>query len=639
MTRHDSAASDWGFPANLAALCAAVVLTAGAAHPLVIYRFGGEDLDPPPETGEPGVEYIQKSWEDVDSEAGGETFDLDLSREAVRALRRDPRVNIAPTAVERGGKYIRPNVNQQVWDGDTSSVWVASRYLCAEIAEGNYFLTCTDDFGTEGTANIDLGGLFRIDRIRVISGLRDLGKLVQTVRVFMAQELPEESHVTIHPRPWSPWLVEVRDNREQILDIPIPPHDDIGYVQVTLGEHDTEWEVHDIQIFAKGFAQRSTYTSNIIEFEEEMAWGELRWSGSREEQAKVSVQSRSGSDDTPLLYLRSTGRGEEKEPVTLSEYNSLKLGEQAGFTDDRENWSFWSSYDFADSIGTQIVSPSPRRFLQFQVDFVPLEDDGGEVSFLEFRASVPVAKELVGEVWPVVARVGELTDFSYALMPTIVSGDEGFDRIEIRSLSLLGDVRDVRVGEVSVAYTVEAEEPHRLAVAIPRLAPGDGGALVEVEFTAQVLRYGTGFEARVWNSERPLEVPQSVIPGDATGKFEGNRITVATSDADEGELLHVRVDNAALTPNGDGINDDVRLAYEILEITGQAAVSVEVRDLSGRRVRLLHEAREGIDSYERRWDGRDDAGLLLPPGVYLATVSVDSDRGRIQRTRVLHVAY
>ena len=386
MTQHDSGRADWdrSFRAHLAALCTTVVLTAGAAQCLVIYRFGGEDLDAPPEAGQPGVEFIQKSWEEVDRDAGGATHDLDLSREAIRALRRDPRVDIAPTALERGGKFIRPNVNQQVWDNDTSTVWVASRYLCAEIAEGNYFLTCTDDFGTEGTANIDLGGLFQIDRIRVISGLRDLGKLAQAVRVFMAPELPSESHVTIHPRPWSPWLVELRDNREQILDIQIPPHDDIGYVQVTLGEHDTEWEVHDIQIFAKGFAQRSTYTSNIIDFGQDMAWGELRWSGWREERAKVSMQTRSGADDTPVLFLRFTGRGEEKKSVTLSEYDGLDLGEKAGFTHDRENWSFWSSYVFGDSLGTPIVSASPRRYFQFLVDFVPLAGDGGQVTFSSF---------------------------------------------------------------------------------------------------------------------------------------------------------------------------------------------------------------------------------------------------------------
>ena len=641
MTQHHAGTAGWGrgFRTNLATLCATVMLTAGAAQCLIIYRFGGEDLEPPPEADQPGVEFIQNSWEEVDPGAGGETFDLDLSREAVRALRRDPQVNIAPTAVERGGRFVRPEVNAEVWDSDTSTVWAASRYLCAEIAEGNYFLTCTDDFGTEGTANIDLGGLFQIHRIRLISGLRDPGRTVQAVRVFMAMEMPPIRHVTIHPRPWSPWMFEVRDNRQQVLDILLPPHDDVGFVQVTLGEHDTEWDVHDIEIFAKGFAPRSTYTSNIIDFGRDMAWGELRWSGSRGERAKVSIQSRSGADDTPVVYLKYTGRGEQTVPVTLAQYSGLVPGEKAGSTHDRENWSFWYSYDFADSLGTQVVCPSSRQYLQFLVDFLPLESDGGEVSFLEFRASEPVAEQLVGEVWPSVVRVGEWTEFTYSLRPTIGSTDAGFDRVEIQSLSVLGEIQEIRIGDEPVIHTVEAAEPNRLAVAIPPLNSADNRTLVAVDFTAQVLRYGAGFEARVWNSEQPLEVPQAADPGDATGEFEGNGTTVATSDAGQGDLLHVRVDQAVLTPNGDGTNDQVRLAYDILEITGAAAVRVEVSDLSGRLVRLLHAESQGVGTYEQLWDGLDDNANLVPPGVYLATVSADSDREKIRRMQVLHVVY
>ena len=626
------------FPANLAALCAIVMFTAGTAQSLVIYRFGGEDLDAPPEAGQPGVEFIQQSWEDVDPDAGGEVFELDLSSEAVRAFRRDPQVDIAPGAVERGGSFIRPGKNGDVWDSDTSTVWLSDRYMCAEIAEGNYFLYCTDDFGTEGTANVHLGGTYEIDRVRVLSGLRDPSKTVQAVRVFVAQVMPF-TPVHHHPRPWGPWIAEVRDNREQVLDIWLPPNSGITYIQVTVGEHDTRWDVHDYQIFAKGFAPRSTYTSNRIDFGQEMAWGELRWSGSRGELAKVSIQSRSGDDDTPRQYLKFTGRGEEKEPVTLSQYNRLSLGEKAGFTEDRENWSFWASYDFADSLGTPLVSPSPRRFLQFLVDFLPKESDGGEVTALEFRASVPVARELVGEVWPAMARVGEETDFTYALLPTIVSEDAGFDRLEIRSSSLLGEIREVRIGDVSAPYTIETEEPHRLAVGIPPLDSGDGGALVEMDFTAQVLRFGASFDVRVSNSEQPLEVPQGVSPGDATGKFEGNRTTVATSDADEGELLHLRVDTAVVTPNGDGANDEVRLAYEILEITGLTSVRVEVWDLSGRRVRLLHEASEGIGAYEQLWDGRDDNGHMIPPGIYPFTIRINPDREEVRKGGLLYVAY
>lgn len=143
----------------------------------------------------------------------------------------------------------------------------------------------------------------------------------------------------------------------------------------------------------------------------------------------------------------------------------------------------------------------------------------------------------------------------------------------------------------------------------------------------------------MWNSTQPLEVPQSVIPGDATGEFEGNRSTVATSDADEGDLLHARVDRAVVTPNGDGVNDEIRLAYEILEITGQSSIRVEISDLSGRLMRLLHDGSDGIGAYEQFWDGRDDNENFVPPGVYMFSVEIDSDREEIREMGLLYVAY
>ena len=153
-----------------------------------------------------------------------------------------------------------------------------------------------------------------------------------------------------------------------------------------------------------------------------------------------------------------------------------------------------------------------------------------------------------------------------------------------------------------------------------------------------MLRYGTTFDARVWDSDRLLEVPQPVNPGDATAEFEGNRVSVTTS-AREQSLLQVSVDTEVVTPNGDGVNDSAILVYEILEITGTALVRVDVWDLSGRRVRQLHKGRDGIGRYPVSWDGRDDSQNLLPPGVYPYRVSMETDRDVVEKVGLLHVAY
>ena len=170
------------------------------------------------------------------------------------------------------------------------------------------------------------------------------------------------------------------------------------------------------------------------------------------------------------------------------------MGEKAGTGYDQANWTFWSSpYAFADSSGTPVVSLSPRRYLQLRVDFLPQDDDGGQVDFLEVRASPPVATQLVGEVWPVEVKVGQPQQFTYVLRPTIGVDSGGFDRLEVATVARLGPVTQVRIGDEPVDYAVEATEPHRVVVSIPRLTAQDSGALVEVVFRGRGAALWLGF--------------------------------------------------------------------------------------------------------------------------------------------------
>lgn len=617
--------------------CFWVGFMADAASGLVIFRLGGEALDPPPEVGREEVEFIQLSWPDLDPSLGGETVDLAIDATAIRALKRDPTFNIAPDIEERGGSHVRKQTNGQVWDGDPSTFWLAERYLCTEFEERNYFLSCTDDFGTPGTANLNLGTPHLIDRIRVISGLTDPSRIAQTFRVHLNEEQPRQAAYH-HPRPYAPWLVEVRDNREQIIDIPIPPHNKASFVQVTIGEHNEAWEVNEIEVYAKGFVEQSTYISNILDVGRPMAWGDVRWSGQQDPKARIFIQSRTGRDDDPDLFWRFTGRGDEKVPVSRADYAKLARGERAGIGYDQANWTFWSApYAFADSSGVPVASQGPRRYLQFKVDLLPQADDGGQINWLEVRASPPVATQLVGEVWPVETPVGQPQPFTYALRPTI-GVDGGFDRLEIATAARLLSVTHVRIGDEPVDYAVEATDPHRVVVGIPRLTAEDSGSLVEVGFDAAVLRYGSTFSVRVWDSAQPLEGPQSVQAGDASPAYEANRVWVATR-ADQQAVLQLAAGPVVLTPNGDGRNDAGRLSYDLLELTAPAWVGVSVWDVSGRRVRGVYGGWDGVGRYERLWDGRDSSGRLVPPGLYLYRVAVEADHQTIEAIKPIQVAY
>ena len=79
-----------------------------------------------------------------------------------------------------------------------------------------------------------------------------------------------------------------------------------------------------------------------------------------------------------------------------------------------------------------------------------------------------------------------------------------------------------------------------------RLDSRASGAVVEIEFDARVLRYGTRFDGRVLDSLRPLDVPQSVQPGDATIHLDGDGVSIRTQAA-QARLLRVEPWSAVLS--------------------------------------------------------------------------------------------
>ena len=83
----------------------------------------------------------------------------------------------------------------------------------------------------------------------------------------------------------------------------------------------------------------------------------------------------------------------------------------------------------------------------------------------------------------------------------------------------------------------------------------------------------------------------------------------------------------------------IGLEYRLVELTGRSWVAVAVWDLSGRRVRQVYAGLDGVGAYERVWDGRDESGRLVPPGLYLYRVAVEADHQTVEQAGPLHVVY
>jgi hypothetical protein len=680
----------------LAASLAAALLCSDASA-LTIYRFGGE-LEPlPPEVvADPdGVDFRQFSWADpVDEDLGGEVYRADLSDGTLRALQFDPNVNIAPTAKGRAGgvrESPRQLEQEKAVDGDLTTSWNPAQYTCASFDPnevGSRACTANTDYYApnppyvlgsnlqsfisggygHGGWTINLGGLYAVDRMVIRSGLDDASAIMKNFRVLASSGFWSANGENVLPSSYDlsylnaygnvqvfEEIVEFRGNQQQVLNVQFPSAR-VDFIGILFAEHNQDWAVNEVEIYAKGFAERTSYVSEIIPFGAPTAWGELSWGGTKGADADLRIHTRSGESLEQNVYWKDTGRGSKIPLVgddTAKQYKRLKLGERAGTTYNRDQWTFWSApYDFADSSGTAVVSTGPRQFFQFMIDIIPSGDSGGEVKFLEFRTSEPLASALVGEIYPSRAPIAEVSPFTYYLQPDIAADDGGFDGLELTSSSIVNGVVALRIGEVDVALdqddVVPLDADGQQIASFPahgfelnfggrKLTAADTGTPIEVDFDARVLRSGATFDMRALDASQPLAIRQRVNAGDANDLVEGNTVAVATTAGAE-QLLRAAA-TKVFTPNGDGTNDVAMISYDLLEIIGSAAVTIEISDLGGRVVREVYSGADPIGHYEWEWDGRDDADNLVPPGIYVFRIEVDADLEKITELGIVNVAY
>ena len=656
----------------------AATLVGDASSALTIYRFGGDELPAPSEAELEGVQFIQRSWlEPVDEELGGEVYQADLSDGTLRVLRFDPDVNIAPTARHRGGgirESTRLANDEKAVDEDLTTTWNPGQYLCAnynpnvvgsqpcyantdyyaagppyhEGGKGQWFIG--GGYGLGGWT-LALGGMLYIDRVRIITGLEDDATVMSTFKLLANSGWSRLDGSTGPVTRVYEVIADVRNNTGKILEYRFPSHKRFWYLSIIFGEHNREWAVQEVEVYARGCVDRTSYVSEIIDLEDDMAFGDLRWSSRQDPGTELRLHTRSGHTADQNKYWKHDGLGGRVQAEDAEAYDDLALGEEAGVTFDLDNWTFWSApYDLADSSGTPVVSPSPRRFLQFKVDMIPTAESVAELELLELRVGAALASALVGEVSPTQAPVAVAEDFTYYLRPSITGDNPGFDGLEMRSSSVINGVKAVRIGGVewpAEVIPLDAEgavlpafPTHRFELTLvdTKLVVADSGTPLEIDFEARVLRSGAPFDVRVFDTAQPLAVRQKVEPGDADTRFEGNVVTVSTT-ATVTSLLLTQVSPTVFTPNGDGVNDVATIAYDLLEIIGAATVQIEISDLTGRVVRRVYGGDDQVGHYERAWNGRDDAGALVPPGIYLYRVNVGADRDDGARIGVVNVAY
>jgi flagellar hook assembly protein FlgD len=94
-----------------------------------------------------------------------------------------------------------------------------------------------------------------------------------------------------------------------------------------------------------------------------------------------------------------------------------------------------------------------------------------------------------------------------------------------------------------------------------------------------------------------------------------------------------------VTPNGDGINDELRISYELYGLPQGVPVQIEVFSLDGRRVAQVAQGIQGSGPQVLSWDGRDERGAALAPGMYLLGIGIQAEKQSDLQIRPIGVVY
>ena len=429
--------------------------------------------------------------------------------------------------------------------------------------------------------------------------------------------------------------------------------------------------IGDFELYARGVPQRVLYLSNIIDLGTEVNFGRLFWSATAMRMADgalvpapeaavgLRVEVRTGRDQDPNIYREFDDKGREVE-VSRQRYEfelkeaqgygyvaSERPGVRASIAYDEDNWTFWSPAFSASSQPLNLYSGS---YIQVKITLDSADFDAyTRLDSLWIEQAPLLARQIVGEVARLddpqpsgVTQValGQATSFSYDVRADFASAEAGFDALRIRTGSR------VHLQALALGDPLVPVEPRRVALAdgallveLPERIHAANNPPIRLEFTTDVFVFATTFEGEAIDTATE-RLPQPIRSGDATAAVSTNSLRVLSAESGPiSAIQNLRLSTPVLTPNGDRVHDHVQVSYSLFRLPASVPVELRIYALNGQQVARRSFAPQAAGPQHVHWDGRDAHGELVPPGLYLLEVALQSAGLSARQSRPLGIAY
>ena len=211
---------------------------------------------------------------------------------------------------------------------------------------------------------------------------------------------------------------------------------------------------------------------------------------------------------------------------------------------------------------------------------------------------------------------------SYEALPLSEQGPIRYFRIS----SALGDVSGYdELGEPLTQAQYDGLTSSRRDVVI-----GDGD-LIRMRFASRIFVQGSNLIVAV-RSTNAADLWQEAQAQDVTSLKPGRTLEIQALGAQK-VVDEVEVAPNPFTPNADGINDQTEIKFTLFKLHEARPVTLSLFRLDGQRVRQMTvDAAGGLVTMV--WDGRDDVGKLVMPGLYVATINAATDAVSISGRKI-----
>ena len=540
-------------------------------------------------------------------------------------LEADPEANLLPRIKELGGTA-------------TTSVRTAaarSNQILKELIDEQYTTGWRVYTNTNGAElEVDMGAVFVLQRIYLHRGV--LNDDERSLRGYEFYVNDGDSLNFIGDKPVYSLIAQDRSHGLPELDLSFSPTQVRYFKLRSTGERG--FQMGDLEVFGVGVTPFAQYISRVIDLGDAANMGPVNVYTSINGEAKTQFSTKTGYVANDSLYFSQTGIPGEFEEVSLDDFDRTLDPSYAGIIrENTRDWSTWSP-PYAQLENAEINAPDNRRYFQFQFKLLSgsLLDKAVVDSVVISYTTPAIADSVIAEISPTTAILGQENDFTYHLRSVTANDKRGFDTVIIRT-PFAARATGLSIDGIEINDFTWQGEDGRLQVTFPNNRITRSGQTIDVRFTSLMTISGTEFRGEVADSQSDA-FPQRIIFGNANDDAIDNTLVVSAR-IDNKLFTGVDFSSNLITPNGDGINDQIALEYILLKATDPVGVQVIIYDLSGREVRRLYDARDSSGPNQVAWDGRDDNNTTVRPGLYLIRLEANTDAGDATQMRSVAVVY